>query len=215
MQTTDTDRLEFTQDWTKGFRKNFSDYVVPRFQDSPETHYLEIGVFEGRSGCHAISELPRLKYTGIDLWQPEGLSPIHYPDAETAVVEIERRARANLLKLVNDARILKGEATYHASSLMQAGEKFDIIYIDAAHFALNVMAEAAICWQMLKIGGVMIFDDYYDRKRRATTKTGGDAFLSIVHYKELFRTRQLGVVKTKECQSQPLYRVQKLGPSKV
>ena len=41
---------------------------------------------------------------------------------------------------------------------------FDIIYVDGGHAAQTVFAQAAITWQLLKIGGVLIFDDYQWRK---------------------------------------------------
>ncbi|CAG8658349.1 1483_t:CDS:2 [Dentiscutata erythropus] len=38
--------------------------------------------------------------------------------------------------------------------------KFDFIYIDGSHVASNVLADATLAWNLLKDGGIMIFDDY-------------------------------------------------------
>lgn len=43
---------------------------------------------------------------------------------------------------------------------MSADEKFDFVYVDAAHDAMNVLRDAVLSWEILKVGGVMIFDDY-------------------------------------------------------
>jgi len=37
---------------------------------------------------------------------------------------------------------------------------FDIVYIDGSHKAKNVLADAILSWELLKTGGIMIFDDY-------------------------------------------------------
>ncbi len=217
-------RFDFTQDWTRQFRgndrkfmqKHVLDYMAKNRPNRQPLRYLEIGVFEGRSGCHVLDHYPDLEYTGIDLWQTSGLSPIYYPSKDdTAIGEIEERARKNLAHFVaqqgSKVTIMKGQATRCVSELLEAGERFDWIYIDAAHFALNVVAEAAIAWQMLEVGGLMLFDDYKDRGARNTTLSGGEAFLGLVHHARLFQNHQLGVVKLSESQTQPLYRKQKLG----
>lgn len=212
-------RFDFTQDWTRQFRGNVSKTIVPFLNkagfESKPLRYLEVGVFEGRSGCFAMDSFPTLVYTGVDLWQTCGLSPVFYPSKDDSIVgEIEDRARRNLdwfAQRGREVRIMKGQATRCVSELLEAGERFDFIYIDAAHFALNVVAEAATCWQMLEVGGVMLFDDYKDRGNRNTTMSGGEAFLSLVWFKELGRGHQLIITKTAESQSQPIYRTQKLG----
>jgi predicted O-methyltransferase YrrM len=37
---------------------------------------------------------------------------------------------------------------------------FDLIYIDGSHQAPDVLTDAVMSFQLLKVGGVMIFDDY-------------------------------------------------------
>jgi hypothetical protein len=37
---------------------------------------------------------------------------------------------------------------------------FDIIYIDGSHTADDVLADAVLSWELLKTGGLIIFDDY-------------------------------------------------------
>jgi predicted O-methyltransferase YrrM len=39
------------------------------------------------------------------------------------------------------------------------GLPLDFVYVDAAHDAMNVMRDAVLSFDLLKIGGVMIFDD--------------------------------------------------------
>jgi hypothetical protein len=41
-----------------------------------------------------------------------------------------------------------------------APESFDIIYINGSHRAADVLGDAVLSWELLKPGGIMIFDDY-------------------------------------------------------
>ena len=38
--------------------------------------------------------------------------------------------------------------------------EFDLIYIDGSHQASDVLVDAIMSFELLKLGGVMIFDDY-------------------------------------------------------
>ena len=40
-------------------------------------------------------------------------------------------------------------------------EKFDLIYIDGSHHSDDVMLDAIRAFQMLKVNGLIIFDDYF------------------------------------------------------
>ena len=40
-------------------------------------------------------------------------------------------------------------------------QSFDFIYIDGSHLARDVFIDAALSWNLLKIGGLIGFDDYH------------------------------------------------------
>ena len=40
------------------------------------------------------------------------------------------------------------------------GGTFDFIYIDGGHTAPEVISEGCMAWELLKPGGVLVFDDY-------------------------------------------------------
>ena len=44
--------------------------------------------------------------------------------------------------------------------MLQAGETFDLIYIDGSHTAWAVLIDLAYCAAILDVGGMMIIDDY-------------------------------------------------------
>jgi predicted O-methyltransferase YrrM len=37
---------------------------------------------------------------------------------------------------------------------------FDLIYVDASHYAVDVLTDAVLSFKLLKAGGILIFDDY-------------------------------------------------------
>ena len=41
---------------------------------------------------------------------------------------------------------------------------FDVAYVDGSHAARDVIGDGVMCWELLRRGGVMVFDDYrWDR----------------------------------------------------
>ena len=60
---------------------------------------------------------------------------------------------------------------------------FDLIYIDGSHHAPDVLADAVLSFPLLKIGGVMIFDDYLwhlrGQDQLQCPKPAIDAFINI------------------------------------
>ena len=49
---------------------------------------------------------------------------------------------------------------YSFDSLRRIEGEFDFIYIDGWHSAFGALADGVMTWPLLKVGGVMIFDDY-------------------------------------------------------
>lgn len=37
---------------------------------------------------------------------------------------------------------------------------FDLIYIDGSHMRLDVLTDAVMAWQLLRVHGILVFDDY-------------------------------------------------------
>jgi predicted O-methyltransferase YrrM len=71
--------------------------------------------------------------------------------------------------------------------------KYDFIYIDASHVAVNVLEDAVLAWRLLKKNGVLIFDDYewnaYSNPLLCP-KVSIDAFLKV--FKNQFKLRHKG-----------------------
>lgn len=138
----------------------FAHHVVHSGLPKP-VRYLEIGAFEGNSAAyvHALLE-GNVRITVIDPFDDW---------VELAGVKMSQaleRFKANIEAVGATAavRVLRGRSLDHLPKLIDAGEQFDIIYIDGSHAIPDVLVDATLGWQLLARRGLMIFDDYWYRR---------------------------------------------------
>ncbi|MEI7932127.1 MAG: class I SAM-dependent methyltransferase [Alphaproteobacteria bacterium] len=152
---------EFTSDW-------FSDFIEiwdPLIDQFHPQRMIEIGSFEGRSATYLIERCAQhgpVELFCIDTWQG-GME--HDPTTMGAVESrFDHNIAAALTRIGGRGRVgkIKDESNVALNKLLAAdgAEKFDLIYIDGSHQAPDVMADAVLGFQLLKVGGLMIFDDY-------------------------------------------------------
>ena len=63
-------------------------------------------------------------------------------------------------------------------------DRFDLIYVDGSHHADDVLVDAIKAFEMLKVNGLMIFDDYFwDYYTRTIDNPSGaiNAFIRLKH----------------------------------
>ena len=165
------DQPKFTADWFEMIAKPVWSQFIP---DLPAGRVLEVGSYEGASACYLIAQLGArapLEIHCVDPW--EGTA--NFAGADVDMSEVEARFRRNTGLLVERSRhpvtleIHKGfSGMVLARLLTQKGQGyFDLVYIDGSHEAPDVLADAVLGFQLLRAGGIMIFDDYLWR--------GGDA----------------------------------------
>ncbi len=155
-----TETFEFTEDW-------FSNHIPAWnkvLKDLRPRRILEIGSYEGRATSYLIRACTcfgPLHITCVDTWD----GSVDLPSARMAGVE--RRFDHNVSQAVSlaeapvDFRKCKQDSTQALSAFVAEGrELFDLIYVDGSHTAPDVLTDAILAFQLLRIGGVMIFDDY-------------------------------------------------------
>lgn len=117
---------------------------------------LECGTWMGESAEWALSHIfthPDSHYICVDTF--EGSAEHHLAGIDCSTIEADTRER--LARFVPRFTIEKG---YSNEVLRKfTGAKLDFIYIDAAHDSFNVLRDAMLAFDLLKVGGVMIFDD--------------------------------------------------------
>jgi predicted O-methyltransferase YrrM len=185
------DEYEFSVDWFSGHIPTW-DRI---FEVIHPEKILEIGSYEGRSTCYLIETCTKTNPIAmfcVDSW----LGSVEHDPEEMSRVEqrFDRNIVRVLAKSGNACQLhkLKGVSSSIAPALISSGhaESFDFIYIDGSHRAADVLTDAVMSFQLLQVGGAMIFDDYLWRQNSGDKeescnlpKAGIDAFLNI------FRTK--------------------------
>jgi predicted O-methyltransferase YrrM len=184
---------QFTNKWFDGAARANWDILIPQIQPKK---LLEIGSYEGASACYLIDTLASqhdIELHCIDTWSG-GIEHQEGGTAETNMHAVEDRFHANMsVALSNkdkriDLKIHKGASDKVLSKLIAEGKDnyFDFVYIDGSHQAPDVLTDAVLGFKLLKVGGVMAFDDYLwaekpvtDRSLLECPKPAIDSFLNI------------------------------------
>lgn len=143
--------------------------------------YLEIGSFEGASLAHVYTLLNGdVRITAIDPFRDY----LELPGRNLASVEQMFTANVRAIGADKVVRLLKGRSIDHLPKLIDAGESFDLIFIDGSHEMLDVMVDAVLAWRLLAPSGLMIFDDYWYSIRQGgrlhRPKPAIDAFIGMM-----------------------------------
>jgi predicted O-methyltransferase YrrM len=158
---------EFTTSWFDPHVPSWTKALEP-FKGRP-VHYLEVGVFEGKSAMWTADNIltdPASTLTGLDLFMG---------DYEEAHPDFEVRYRSNVEKtgLGDRALTVKGFSQIELRKLPL--DHYDIAYIDGSHENRDVLEDAILTHRLLKSGGMLIFDDY-GTPGNTDPKQGVDAF---------------------------------------
>jgi predicted O-methyltransferase YrrM len=122
--------------------------VFASLAGKPGLHYLEIGVYEGRSFIWMLENVlihSTSRLTAIDIFIPP---------------EVHRRFLDNIEMSGQEQRVttIKGYSQTELRKLPLAS--FDIIYVDGSHTADDVLTDLVLSWGLLKTGGIIVLDDY-------------------------------------------------------
>lgn len=162
--------FKFTNNWFDDTAKNQWDVIIPNLKPKK---ILEVGSYEGASTCYLIEKLAQenlIEIHCIDAWSndmgPETDYKLYGPNIDMSAVESRFRQNTKLAieksaKKV-DLFIHKGFSDNQLVKLLSSGKKnyFDLIYIDGSHLGPDVLCDAVLSFRLLKINGVMAFDDY-------------------------------------------------------
>lgn len=122
----------------------------------PDIAGLELGTWKGESAewfCENIFTDASARYVCVDHWQ----GSVEHQEQGTRFEEIEAIARQRLARFVQ-VEIRKGRSADYLRSL--SSPCFDFIYVDAAHDSANVLRDTVLAWDLLQLGGVLVWDDY-------------------------------------------------------
>lgn len=131
------------------FQRILQENIVPKVT-------IEIGVFEGDSTFnivnYLIQENPTYKHYAID----------PFSSSENLKQEVVDKAKAqfksNMVEFPQ-VELIEKNSLDGLLELYNRNVKADFIYVDGSHFAKDVLSDAVLGFELLNIGGVMLFDD--------------------------------------------------------
>jgi predicted O-methyltransferase YrrM len=154
-------KYQFTNGWFEQARPLWVDVL----KQTQPNKILEIGSYEGACTCFLIDTIGQdrsLEIHCIDTWQ--GGKEHEHID----MMSVEQRFIQNTAMSLSQAKhastvtIHRGTSAEKLCQLVAEGKSryFDLIYIDGSHQAPDVLMDAVASFQLLSVGGLMIFDDY-------------------------------------------------------
>lgn len=168
---------KFTIDMTGDFHE-IAAQVFGKFKGLPVS-YLEIGVYEGRSGVWMLDNIltnAHSSYVGIDPY-------------ETAHRHALKTALSNFAQHENTRIYVRFSYDILPQFIV---DQFDMIYVDGCHSYVGCKLDLEQAWPLLKSGGVMLCDDY--NRDDYGVKQAVDEFLASLptdSYKLLYKNYKI------------------------
>lgn len=117
---------------------------------------LEVGTHVGKRARHLAAACKM--YYGFDLWDEadeEEMNGKGSPSLETALLKLQGYR----------FELIRGNTRKTLPEFLKRGVRVDLAFIDGGHSIETIRSDYANVRQMMKPGGVIIFDDYYKPER--------------------------------------------------
>jgi len=148
--------MRFSHDWFSNKIWMWHDLLAPLRGAAAKV--LEVGVFEGRSVIFCLEYMPHSHVVAIDHFVcKKGWTS---SQGVTLQQDCEEIFDHNVERYGERVRKMTSPSWAALSSLIYERQEFDLIYVDAAHNTPDVLADSLLAWRMLKVGGLMVWDDF-------------------------------------------------------
>lgn len=169
----------FTADWFTKFAPAWEEWLK-EYKGKADLQFLEVGCFEGRATLWLLENI----LTGVNPSMSvidDFIGGSEYTGEQSK--DVEKNFRENLKGWEPILNVYKGKSgDVLRTADFQEGGKFDFIYIDASHYAPEVLEDTILCWGILKKGGILVWDDYKWQRHDnplMTPKLAIDSFYKI------------------------------------
>ena len=162
--------------WLMAFRKN-------NYSRTSELNCMEIGSWQGLSAVFVLHYFSNAKLTCVDTWAGADEHKSGSAAAPETLLNIEEIFNLNLFNYKDRLTKYRG-TSYQFFNYNFQRDRFDLIYVDGSHHADDVLVDAIKAFEMLKVNGLMIFDDYFwDYYTRTIDNPSGaiNAFIRLKH----------------------------------
>lgn len=154
---TGTGQAKFTVDW-HSHNIPVWEQILDKYKGQPGVRALEIGSYEGRSTVWLLENIlthPTAQIDCIDTFEGsvehERMGLNLHNLLNRFVLNIEPHKEKVFWFKGRSQDVLRNSPHY---------QNYDFIYIDGSHKSADVLEDAVLSFRLLKVGGLMIFDDY-------------------------------------------------------
>jgi predicted O-methyltransferase YrrM len=175
-------KLRFSADYTTSKHSMLLKHLRS-LAGKPNICFLEVGAFEGRT----------------HIWVHEHL--LTHPSSRSMIIDDfsdgnRKTLQNNLVHAGLRDRVVIVEGPSGKCLRELALHSFDLLYIDGSHHKRDVLVDAVLAWDLLRRGGIVVFDDYLFKHATHADhqpKLALDCFLDIYsgEYKVLHRKYEL------------------------
>jgi hypothetical protein len=155
------DRYKFSVDWFSPNTHVWSHYLEP-LKNNSDLQFLEVGSFQGRSTVWMLENILTgngSQITCVDTFEGS---------IEHNVIEEWAKMLPSLFDvfLYNTSffpgrvQVKRGKSGIVLKELALSDKKYDFIYVDGDHMASSVLEDGVLCFPLLKLHGLLCFDDY-------------------------------------------------------
>ena len=184
------DRIGKRQLKRESTKELFERILLPEFLDEPTT-VLEIGLNEGASTLWLLQHLFPAEWCGIDPWRPGRKHHVemfatyernfwYNLRVSGATHSVDEAALAGSVQLFEfplagagpstRCRVVKDSSHRYLMSPVDKDypdEYFDLFIVDGDHSAIGCLTDLVLGWRKLKVGGLIVLDDYDRRWHQA------------------------------------------------
>ena len=189
----------FTADFFSDNIPNWERWLAP-LKGQPDIRALEIGSYEGRSARWLLENILTDETSSllcVDTWAAGQDLPTR--------ADLLQVFRANTAPWRDRCHIKQGrsaEVLRRAPLPPDASDGLDFAYVDGSHYAADVLRDGVLVWDLMRAGGLVVFDDYewrVDPLPAHQPCVGIDAFLAGYsgRYYLVGKGRQVAVRKLK------------------
>jgi len=160
--------------WFGHYADTFFAHHLAGFRGGPYLRFLQIGAFTGDATLYLLDNVLAghgATLVDVDTWEGSD-EPAHeaidFADVERVYDERTSALRAR-------GRLIKFKGTSLSFFRVAPATLFDFIYIDGDHTAAGVLSDAVHAYPLLKVGGLLAFDDYLWKSGKGRLQDPGPA----------------------------------------
>jgi predicted O-methyltransferase YrrM len=145
--------------WFVQYAEGYFERHLSQYTGQPGVRFLQIGAYTGDATTWLLDHIltgADATLTDVDTWggsDEEGHQEMDFGEVEQIY---DARTGASLAA----RRLIKFKGTSKAFFDTYPDERFDFVYIDGDHTAFGVLNDAVRCYSLLRVGGILAFDDY-------------------------------------------------------